>query len=101
MASVITNEGQDVELQRKIALVTGVGSGIGKATAVRFAREGASVGVLSRTEEEIRATADAIERADGRAIPLLADIAFADQVKEAVEQLVQTYGRLDIDLSRH
>jgi len=85
-----------MELQGKVALVTGAGSGIGKATALRLAREGASVGVLSRTDEEIQATVQEIEQAGGRALPLLADISHADQMKDAVDWLVRKYGRLDI-----
>jgi shikimate 5-dehydrogenase len=49
-------KGHLMELQSKVVLVTGAGSGIGKAAAVRLARAGASVGVLSRTEDEIQAT---------------------------------------------
>ena len=85
-----------MELQGKVALVTGAGSGIGKAAALLFAREGAAVGVLSRTEAEIRKTADEIERAGGKAIPLVADVADDGQVRQAVADLVQAYGRLDI-----
>jgi len=85
-----------MELRGKVALVTGAGSGIGKAAAVRLAQEGASVGVLSRTEEEIRATVQEIEGAGGQAIALLADISNADQMRQAVERLVGKYGRLDI-----
>ncbi len=85
-----------MELQGKVALVTGAGSGIGKAAAVRFAREGASVGVLSRTEDEVRATVEEIERAGGQALALLADISQADQLKNAVERLAGAYGRLDV-----
>ncbi|WP_414473172.1 SDR family oxidoreductase [Microvirga sp. M2] len=83
-------------LQGKVALVTGAGSGIGKATALRFAREGAMVGVLSHTESEIRETAEEIVRAGGKAIPLVADVADDAQMKAAVTGLVETYGRLDI-----
>jgi NAD(P)-dependent dehydrogenase (short-subunit alcohol dehydrogenase family) len=85
-----------MELQGKVALVTGAGSGIGKATAARFAREGASVGVLSRTEDEILATVQEIAQAGGQAIPLLADISDADQMRPAVQELVRAYGQLDI-----
>ncbi|ANY79700.1 3-oxoacyl-[acyl-carrier-protein] reductase [Microvirga ossetica] len=85
-----------MELQGKVALVTGAGSGIGKAAALLFAREGAAVGVLSRTEAEIRETADEIERAGGKAIPLVADVADDGQMRQAVADLVQAYGRLDI-----
>lgn len=85
-----------MELQGKVALVTGAGSGIGKAAALRFAREGARVGVLSHTEDEIRKTAEEIEQAGGKAIPLVADVADESQMKKAVTALVQAYGQLDI-----
>jgi NAD(P)-dependent dehydrogenase (short-subunit alcohol dehydrogenase family) len=85
-----------MELQGKVALVTGAGSGIGKATALRFAREGAMVGVLSHTADEIRKVAEEIERAGGTAIALVADVADEGQMRKAVADLVQAYGRLDI-----
>jgi NAD(P)-dependent dehydrogenase (short-subunit alcohol dehydrogenase family) len=85
-----------MELQGKVALVTGAGSGIGKATAARFAQEGARVGVLSRTEEEILTTVQEIAQAGGQAIPLLADISDADQMRRAVQELIRAYGKLNI-----
>jgi NAD(P)-dependent dehydrogenase (short-subunit alcohol dehydrogenase family) len=85
-----------MELQGRVALVTGAGSGIGKAAALRLAKEGARIGVLSRTESEVRKTADEIKKAGGEAIPLIADVADAGQMKKAVADLVQAYGRLDI-----
>ena len=85
-----------MELEGRVALVTGAGSGIGKAAALRFAQEGALVGALSHTEDEIRQVAREIEQAGGKAIPLLADVADEGQMKQAVAQLVQAYGRLDI-----
>jgi NAD(P)-dependent dehydrogenase (short-subunit alcohol dehydrogenase family) len=85
-----------MELQGRVALVTGAGSGIGKATALRFAREGAMVGVLSHTEDEIRKVADEIEAAGGKAVPLVADVADDSQMRKAVADLVQAFGRLDI-----
>jgi NAD(P)-dependent dehydrogenase (short-subunit alcohol dehydrogenase family) len=85
-----------MELQGKVALVTGAGSGIGKATALRFAREGAMVGVLSHTEDEIRKVAEEIEQAGGRAVVLMADVADEGQMRKAVADLVQAHGGLDI-----
>ena len=88
-----------MELAGKVALVTGAGSGIGRASALRMARAGAAVGVLSRTEDEIRDTADAIRAAGGRAIPLTADVAVADEVAEAVGSLARELGQIDIVLA--
>ncbi len=85
-----------MELEGRVALVTGAGSGIGKAAALRFAQEGALVGVLSHTEDEIREVAREIEGAGGKAIPLVADVADEGQMKQAVEELARTHGRLDI-----
>ncbi|WP_262269364.1 SDR family oxidoreductase [Microvirga yunnanensis] len=85
-----------MELQGKVALVTGAGSGIGKAAALRFAREGAMVGVLSHTDGEIRKVAEEIEHAGGRAVALVADVADDGQMRKAVADLVEAFGRLDI-----
>ena len=85
-----------MEREGKVALVTGAGSGIGKAAALLLAREGARVGVLSHTESEVRCIADEIAAAGGQAVPLVADISVSDQMKEATERLVRTFGRLDI-----
>lgn len=84
------------ELEGRVALVTGAGSGIGKATAVRLASEGARVGVLSDTPAEVGETAEEIRRAGGDAAPLSADVADANAVKRAVSELAGRYGRLDI-----
>lgn len=85
-----------MELQGKVALVTGAGSGIGKAAALRLAQEGALVGVLSHTEDEIRDTAEEIGRVGGKAIALVADVADDAQMRAAVARLVEAFGRLDI-----
>jgi NAD(P)-dependent dehydrogenase (short-subunit alcohol dehydrogenase family) len=85
-----------MELLGKVALVTGAGSGIGKAAALLLARQGASVGVLSRTAEEIRQTATEIEAFGGRTLPLVADIADADQIAAAVGELARKFGGIDM-----
>jgi NAD(P)-dependent dehydrogenase (short-subunit alcohol dehydrogenase family) len=85
-----------MELAGKVALVTGAGSGIGKATAVRFAREGAAVGVLGHTEDEIQATVREIEGEGGKAIALIADVSDSAAMEQVIGRLVQECGRLDI-----
>lgn len=85
-----------MRLDGKTALVTGAGSGIGKASALLFARVGANVGVLSHTSLEIKETVAEIKRGGGEAVALAADIAEPAQMDAAVRQLVDRYGRLDI-----
>jgi Dehydrogenases with different specificities (related to short-chain alcohol dehydrogenases) len=84
------------QLSGKVALVTGAGSGIGKATALALARAGAAVAVMSRTAEEIEATAAEIERAGGKAVAVTADTTDDMAVKALVARTVSTLGRLDI-----
>jgi NAD(P)-dependent dehydrogenase (short-subunit alcohol dehydrogenase family) len=88
--------GHRMQLQDRVALITGAGSGIGKASALRLAREGARVAVLSRTDKEVQRTAREIADAGGEAMPLTADIAEAHEVRRAIEQIVERWGRLDI-----
>ncbi|WLR91978.1 SDR family oxidoreductase [Shinella zoogloeoides] len=80
----------------KVALVTGAGSGIGKATALALARYGASVGVLSRTADEVETVAREIRSLGGAALALAADVADEASMRVAVEQLVGAFGRLDV-----
>src|SRR5271169_590085 len=78
----------------KTALVTGGGSGIGRATALAFAREGARVAIVDYVPEGGNQTLNMIkEIGDGRFIK--ADVSKPDELKSAVEQAVAAYGRLD------
>ncbi len=83
-------------LTGKVALITGAGSGIGKAAAVLLAQQGVRVGVLSHTADEVEQTAAEIKQNGNEAIPLVADITQQDQMQQAVQQLVDRWGRLDI-----
>jgi len=83
-------------LAGKVALVTGGGSGIGKASALKLASEGARVAVLSRTREEIEKTAAEIVAAGGEALAVVADTSDEHQMREAIEQTLARFGRLDV-----
>jgi NAD(P)-dependent dehydrogenase (short-subunit alcohol dehydrogenase family) len=83
-------------LAGKIALITGAGSGIGRAAALRFAAEGAAVAVLDLRAEAAAETVELIAKEDGRAIALAADVANAAQVEEAVGRAVAEFGRIDV-----
>jgi NAD(P)-dependent dehydrogenase (short-subunit alcohol dehydrogenase family) len=85
-----------MQLDGKVALITGAGSGIGKATALLFGREGAHVAALSRTESEVQQTADEIRQAGGQAIALKADVSKYDQMQEAIQKIVNQWGRIDV-----
>ena len=84
-----------MELTGKIALVTGAGSGLGKAAAFRLAAAGADVAVLSRTADEIEAVAESIEGLGRKALPLVADVAKDSEMKAAFAKLKRRFGRLD------
>ena len=71
----------------KVAFVTGAASGIGRATAVAFAAEGARVAILDRTADALRKTAAAVKEAGGEVLALACDVSSPDQVKAAVAQV--------------
>ncbi|MBP1844054.1 NAD(P)-dependent dehydrogenase (short-subunit alcohol dehydrogenase family) [Rhizobium petrolearium] len=85
-----------MELRSQVALVTGAGSGIGRAAALKLAGQGAKVGVLGRTKDEIDKTADKIRKAGGETLPLEADVSDEKRMREALDRLAETFGRLDI-----
>jgi NAD(P)-dependent dehydrogenase (short-subunit alcohol dehydrogenase family) len=82
-------------LQDRIALVTGAGSGIGRASAKLFAAEGARLVVFDRVDA-VHDTAKAIVEAGGQAVALVGDAGLEADVAKAVETAVSTYGGLDI-----
>ena len=83
-------------LTGKVAIVTGASRGIGRATAMLFAAEGAKVAVVSRTQANVDAVVKAIENEGGVALGVVCDIGDVLQIKAAVEQVFAAYGQIDI-----
>lgn len=87
---------QTRRLEGTVALVTGASSGIGHATALELAREGASVALVGRREDRLTGLATEISEEGGKALVVPADITTAQAAAEAVERTVEGLGRLDI-----
>lgn len=85
-----------MRLKDRIAIVTGAGSGIGRASAVLFAREGALVALVDRDEAGMRETLDIISGAKGQASAHQGDVGDGDFAKAVVEAIISRHGRLDV-----
>ncbi|MFD2611825.1 SDR family oxidoreductase [Paenibacillus gansuensis] len=83
-------------LQGKVAFITGSGSGIGKAAALRLAEEGAKIGLIDLKGDNVNKVKRQIEEAGGEAIALDVDVSDPVQVKQAVKEVIGTWGKLDI-----
>jgi 3-oxoacyl-[acyl-carrier protein] reductase len=86
----------DPLLTQRAALVTGGGSGIGRATALLFAREGADVAIFDLNEAAAQDTADAVRSLGRRSLALAGDVSRADQVTRAVAQAWGAFQRIDV-----
>lgn len=85
-----------MRLENKVALITGGTSGIGEATAVLFAQEGANVTVTGRDEKRGRAVVEKIMNGGGKAIFIRSDVRQAADCRAAVDQTLRAFGRLNI-----
>ncbi|MEN9520331.1 MAG: hypothetical protein RLZZ381_2919 [Cyanobacteriota bacterium] len=84
-----------MKFQNKVALVTGGSSGMGRAAAISFAREGAKVVVAARREEQGQKTVRQITEAGGEAIFIQTDVSKSEEIVALIQQTIATYGRLD------
>lgn len=85
-----------MRLKGKVAFITGAGKGIGQATAVRFASEGAVLGLLDRDAEALKDTQRQVEAAGGQCSIFPADVRSSAAVRSAIDQTAQRFGGLDI-----
>lgn len=83
-------------LKNKIALITGGGRGIGKVISLAFAKEGADIVVTSRTESEIRATADKVEDLGRRSLAITCDITKPENVRKVISTTLDEFNQIDI-----
>jgi 3-oxoacyl-[acyl-carrier protein] reductase len=85
-----------MKLKNKVALITGGGRGIGKATALAFAKEGSKIAITARSKDEIEAVRDEIESMGQDAICIAADITNEEAVNNMVQAVVKQFGTIDI-----
>ena len=85
-----------MKLDGKVALITGGNSGIGRATAALFAREGATVVLTGRNQERGDLVAQAINDDGGEAIFIRSDVRVAEDCRQAVEETMERFGRIDV-----
>lgn len=85
-----------MDLSQSILLLTGAGSGVGRAIALEFARNGAQVVCVGRRQERLDQTVSLIRQEGGSALALAADVTDPHQVDEMVERTIRQFGRIDI-----
>lgn len=85
-----------MRLEGKVALITGGTSGIGSATAMRLAREGAAIVITGRNPERGREVVESIVAFGGQALFVQSDVRFSDECRNAVNQTLERFGKIDI-----
>ena len=85
-----------MQLQGKVALITGAGSGIGRAAALVLGQDGARIAALSRTEEDLRETIEQVRARGGDGAVFTADVSDDAQMRAATEAVAREWGRIDI-----
>ena len=85
-----------MRLSNKIALMTGIGQGMGRATAKLFAQEGAKVILTARTKENLQETSEQIQKLGGTAIVIPADVSVRSEAKSVIDKTIEEFGGVDI-----
>ena len=83
-------------LENKVAIITGGNSGVGAATALKFASEGAKVVITARREAQLLEVAEQVRAAGGEVLPIVSDISSSDDAKRVVALTLEKYGKIDI-----
>jgi len=85
-----------MQLEGKIAVVTGGGKGLGRGIAMVFAAEGADVVIAARTEADLKKTASEIEAMGRKCLPIVTDLAIPEQIRSMVDKTLDRFGRVDV-----
>jgi NAD(P)-dependent dehydrogenase (short-subunit alcohol dehydrogenase family) len=88
--------GNNMKLKEQVALITGAGSGLGKAAALLLAEDGVKIAALGRTRDELEKTIEEVEQRGSEGLVLEADISDLEDMEEVIDQIRNRWGRLDI-----
>jgi NAD(P)-dependent dehydrogenase (short-subunit alcohol dehydrogenase family) len=80
----------------KVAVITGASSGIGKATAILFAKEGAKIAIAGRNEERLEETLQACKKQGAEVVSKITDVSIESDVKALIDLALETYGQIDV-----
>src|SRR5206468_6151934 len=94
--SITPNANLSVVPSNRVVAITGASAGIGRAVAVRLARDGASIAICARRRDRLDAAAADIDRTGGIALSIVADLTSEEEMTAFVAQTVERFGRLDV-----
>ena len=83
-------------MEGKVAIITGASRGVGKATAMALSRNGISVVLAARTQNDLERVSDEIQANGGDALVVRTDVTLLDQVQQLVDQTLDHHGKIDV-----